>query len=115
MLQNSAYGVCINVRHCPCRCFAQHMPQQDCTCNVWYASLRNKRACRTVPQAGQRLWVHSQSDSWPQVWGLYGAFAPCMVYAGFGSSRQLVRCPTRHECCANCCSTEAMSPDSMLL
>ena len=26
-----------------------------------------------------------------QVWGLYGAFAPCMVYAGFGSSRQLVR------------------------
>jgi sulfate transporter 4 len=25
----------------------------------------------------------------PQVWGLYGAFAPCMVYAGFGSSRQL--------------------------
>lgn len=25
------------------------------------------------------------------MWGLYGAFAPCMVYAGFGSSRQLVR------------------------
>mmetsp|Transcript_17379 Transcript_17379/g.52010 ORF Transcript_17379/g.52010 Transcript_17379/m.52010 type:complete len:696 (+) Transcript_17379:162-2249(+) len=25
----------------------------------------------------------------PQVWGLYGAFAPCIVYAGFGSSRQL--------------------------
>ena len=27
----------------------------------------------------------------PQVWGLYGAFAPCIVYAGFGSSKQLVR------------------------
>lgn len=25
----------------------------------------------------------------PQVWGLYGAFAPCIVYAAFGSSRQL--------------------------
>ena len=26
----------------------------------------------------------------PQVWGLYGAFSPCIVYAGFGSSKQLV-------------------------
>jgi sulfate transporter 4 len=25
----------------------------------------------------------------PQVWGLYGAFSPCIVYAAFGSSRQL--------------------------
>ncbi len=27
----------------------------------------------------------------PQVWGLYGAFSPCIVYAAFGSSKQLVR------------------------
>lgn len=27
----------------------------------------------------------------PSVWGLYGAFVPCIVYGAFGSSRQLVR------------------------
>lgn len=27
----------------------------------------------------------------PNVWGLYGAFVPVLVYAGLGSSRQLVR------------------------
>lgn len=26
----------------------------------------------------------------PNVWGLYGAFVPVLVYAGLGSSRQLV-------------------------
>ena len=27
----------------------------------------------------------------PSVWGLYGAFTPCIVYGAFGSSKQLVR------------------------
>ena len=31
----------------------------------------------------------------PSVWGLYGAFVPVLVYAGLGSSRQLVRPPSR--------------------
>ena len=26
----------------------------------------------------------------PSVWGLYGAFTPCIIYGLFGSSRQLV-------------------------
>ena len=38
----------------------------------------------------------------PQVWGLYGAFAPCIVYAGFGSSKQLVRIFLRQSLCPVC-------------
>lgn len=52
----------------------------------------------------------------PQVWGLYGAFAPCIVYAGFGSSRQLVSListtyPTQcdHSTCASAANLSVLA------
>lgn len=38
----------------------------------------------------------------PQVYGLYGAFVPCLVYSVLGTSRQLVRCDLA-SLCASCC------------
>ena len=45
----------------------------------------------------------------PSVWGLYGAFVPCIIYGLFGSSKQLVcshplpqkRCTYIHELCCS--------------
>ena len=59
----------------------------DCVCVQADVAAGLSVAAMVVPQG----LSYAKLAGLPQVWGLYGAFSPCIVYAAFGSSKQLVR------------------------